>query len=172
MQLICVYLLEVSEHALGCNDEGYPTLHNRNALLSSFLSGKLRHRVQLHPSHRAVGSWHRRVETPKLSSWTQGPPPLPVCVDELLSLAGPSSISCDVSSIDLPSQAPPEGTEQMGWGTGNCCYINTLLTFVPVKDERERLSQGPPNHQSVFLKHAVINLHSLQTPTTFRVHNW
>lgn len=40
-----------------------------------------------------------------------------LCVNELHSPAGHSSISGDVSSINVPSHAPPEGTEQMGWAT-------------------------------------------------------
>lgn len=96
MQFICVYLPEIPEHALGCSEEGYLTLHNRNALLSSFVSGKLRHRVQL-----ASFQWHRRVENLQ-NLRTSISACITVCVNELHSLAGPSSISGDVSSINIP----------------------------------------------------------------------
>lgn len=52
------------------------------------------------------------------------------------------------------------------------CYINTLLTFGPVEDERESLSQGPHSRGSVFCKHSVSSLHPLQSLTIFRVQFW
>lgn len=121
-----------------------------------------------HPSHHAVGSWHRRVEN--LQNSAHGAKGLiPLC-----EWAAQPCRSQQHFRRCLQHQCPLTCSSWRHRANGlshkTCCYTNTLFTFGPVKDKR--LSQGPHSHESVFWKHPVISLHSLQTHAIFRVQSW